>query len=125
MTIRTVKLATILMIGAALAASPVLAQALTAGNQGPADIPANRELLGPRQVFSGEEAAADAIRAALADPALREELLAEQRARAAGRGAARMVERYAELYSRCAAPERAVQPWPHAADPRTIERTWS
>lgn len=43
MTIRTVKLATILMIGAALAASPVLAQALTAGNQGPADIPANRD----------------------------------------------------------------------------------
>ena len=43
MTIRTAKLATILMIGAALAASPVLAQALTAGNQGPADIPQNRD----------------------------------------------------------------------------------
>ncbi len=43
MTIRTVKLATILMIGAALAASPVLAQALTAGNQGPADVPQNRD----------------------------------------------------------------------------------
>lgn len=42
MTNRTAKLATILMIGAALAASPVLAQALTAGNQGPSDIPANR-----------------------------------------------------------------------------------
>jgi hypothetical protein len=43
MTIRTAKLATILMVGAALAASPVLAQALTAGNQGPADIPQNRD----------------------------------------------------------------------------------
>jgi hypothetical protein len=43
MTIRTAKLATILMIGATLAASPVLAQALTAGNQGPADIPQNRD----------------------------------------------------------------------------------
>ncbi|MBL8597973.1 MAG: hypothetical protein J0I48_05360 [Devosia sp.] len=43
MTIRTAKLATILMIGAALAATPVLAQAVTAGNQGPAEIPANRD----------------------------------------------------------------------------------
>jgi hypothetical protein len=43
MTIRTAKLATILMVGAALAASPVLAQALTAGNHGPADVPANRD----------------------------------------------------------------------------------
>ena len=43
MTIRTAKLATILMVGAALAASPVLAQALTAGNQGPSDIPQNRD----------------------------------------------------------------------------------
>ena len=43
MTIRTAKLATILMIGAALAASPVLAQALTAGNTGPAEIPATRD----------------------------------------------------------------------------------
>jgi hypothetical protein len=43
MTIRTAKLATILMVGAALAASPVLALALTAGNQGPSDIPQNRD----------------------------------------------------------------------------------
>ena len=42
MTIRSAKLATILMVGAALAATPVLAQAVTAGNQGPADIPTNR-----------------------------------------------------------------------------------
>ncbi|HZY68413.1 MAG TPA: hypothetical protein VFE52_07485 [Devosia sp.] len=43
MTTRSVKLATILMIGAALAASPVLAQSVTAGNTGPAEIPANRD----------------------------------------------------------------------------------
>ncbi len=36
------KLATILMVGAALAATPVLAQAVTGGNRGPAEIPANR-----------------------------------------------------------------------------------
>ena len=43
MTIRSAKLATILMVGAAFAASPVLAQALTAGNTGPADVPQNRD----------------------------------------------------------------------------------
>ena len=43
MTIRTSKLATILMVGAALAATPVLAQAVTAGNEGPAEIPKTRD----------------------------------------------------------------------------------
>ena len=43
MTIRTINLATILMVGAALAATPVLAQAVTAGNKGPAEVPANRD----------------------------------------------------------------------------------
>jgi hypothetical protein len=43
MTKLTVKLATVLMVGAALAATPVLAQALTSGNQGPAEVPANRD----------------------------------------------------------------------------------
>lgn len=38
----TLKLATILMVGATLAATPVLAQAVTGGNRGPAEIPANR-----------------------------------------------------------------------------------
>ncbi|RYE07676.1 MAG: hypothetical protein EOP22_16910 [Hyphomicrobiales bacterium] len=37
------KLATALMIGAALAATPVLAQAVTSGNRGPAEIPVNRD----------------------------------------------------------------------------------
>jgi hypothetical protein len=39
----TIKLATLLMIGAALAATPALAQAVTAGNRGPADIATNRD----------------------------------------------------------------------------------
>jgi hypothetical protein len=43
MTSRNAKLATILMVGAALAASPVLAQALTSGNKGPAEIPPTRD----------------------------------------------------------------------------------
>jgi hypothetical protein len=42
MTTRTYKLATVLMIGATIAASPVLAQSVTAGNRGPAEVPANR-----------------------------------------------------------------------------------
>ena len=42
MTIRTAKLAILLMVGAALAASPALAQAV-GGNKGPADIPTNRD----------------------------------------------------------------------------------
>lgn len=43
MTTPTFKLATILMIGAALAATPVLAGASTAGNHGPAELPINRD----------------------------------------------------------------------------------
>ena len=39
----TFKLATLLMIGAALAATPVLAAASTAGNRGPAEKPVTRD----------------------------------------------------------------------------------
>jgi hypothetical protein len=43
MTNRTLKLATLLMIGAAMAASPVLAQnAAVAGNTGASELPVNR-----------------------------------------------------------------------------------
>ena len=89
------------------------------------DIPANRELLGDRQVFADERSAIEAIRAALGNPDLREAMLASQRTRAAGRGAALMAERYADLYARCSGSPRSVQPWPQAADTPTIERTWS
>ena len=88
------------------------------------DIPANRELLGPRQVFGSEEGAATAIRAALRDPVWREELLVSQRARAARHGADAMARGYAQLYARCASPG-AVQRWPRTTDTPTIERTWS
>jgi hypothetical protein len=43
MTIRTSKFAALLLVGATLAVTPALAQAVTAGNKGPADIPANRD----------------------------------------------------------------------------------
>jgi hypothetical protein len=39
----TSKIVSLLVVGAVLAASPALAQAVTAGNQGPADIPTNRD----------------------------------------------------------------------------------
>ena len=39
----TIRLATLLMIGAALAATPALAQAVTSGNRGPADVATNRD----------------------------------------------------------------------------------
>lgn len=43
MTIRTSKLVTLFLVGAALAATPALAQGVTSGNTGPAEIPANRD----------------------------------------------------------------------------------
>ena len=39
----TSKIVSLLIVGAVLAASPALAQGLTAGNQGPAEIPKNRD----------------------------------------------------------------------------------
>ena len=39
----TIRLAILLMIGAALAATPALAQAVTSGNRGPADVATNRD----------------------------------------------------------------------------------
>ena len=67
------------------------------------DIPANRELLGPRQVPSDEESAVATIRAVLRDPELREELLAEQRGRAAAGAPTAWRGGYVDLYERCVA----------------------
>ncbi|HYI38450.1 MAG TPA: glycosyltransferase [Thermoleophilaceae bacterium] len=89
------------------------------------DIPANRELLGPRQVFADEAGAAAAIQAALRDPGLRAELLASQRARCSGRGADRMTRLYADLYQRCALSPRPLRRWSHVGDGPTIERRCS
>jgi glycosyltransferase involved in cell wall biosynthesis len=71
------------------------------------DIPANREIVGKRQVCADERAAVELARAVLADPALRAELLAEQRRRAPAFGARRMAAEWLALYERTLAPAAA------------------
>jgi glycosyltransferase involved in cell wall biosynthesis len=68
------------------------------------DIAANREIVGARQVCADERAAADLARAVLANPALRAELLAEQRRRAPAFGARRMAVEWLALYERTLSP---------------------
>ena len=62
------------------------------------DIAANREVVGPRQICADEASAIALARSVLGDPALRAELLADQRARAAGFGAGRAGSEWLELY---------------------------
>jgi glycosyltransferase involved in cell wall biosynthesis len=62
------------------------------------DIPANRELLGPRQVCADEHQAADLLRRVVLDGDLRETLLADQRKRRMAHGAERMTKEWLELY---------------------------
>jgi glycosyltransferase involved in cell wall biosynthesis len=62
------------------------------------DIPANREVVGPRQVCADEASAVALVRSILASPALRDELLADQRARAVAFGAERAGANWLELY---------------------------
>ena len=64
------------------------------------DIPANRELLGPRQVCGTEDAAVELLRGVITEPALRAELIAEQRERRTRYGAARMAAEWLAVYSR-------------------------
>jgi glycosyltransferase involved in cell wall biosynthesis len=64
------------------------------------DIPANRELLGPRQVCSTEDAAVQLLRAVITEPALRVDLLAEQRKRRTRYSADRMVTDWLGVYRR-------------------------
>jgi glycosyltransferase involved in cell wall biosynthesis len=76
------------------------------------DIPANREVLGPRQVRSDEDSAIALVRRVLEDPALRAELLEDQRRRAPAFGARRMAADWLAAYER-ALPEASadrVQP---------------
>lgn len=61
-------------------------------------IPANREVVGPRQVCADEATAVALARSIIASPELRAELLADQRARAAGFGAERAGAEWLELY---------------------------
>jgi glycosyltransferase involved in cell wall biosynthesis len=63
------------------------------------DIPANREVVGPRQVCADETAAVALARSVLRSPELRDELLAEQRARAGAFGAERAGAEWLDLYA--------------------------
>lgn len=71
------------------------------------DIPANRELLGRRQVAPDAASARALVRAVLLDRGLREELLAEQRSRRGRWSASAMVARWMAVYERLVAESRA------------------
>lgn len=62
------------------------------------DIPANREVLGPEQVFADERSAIEFIRKVLGDPDLADELRASQRMRARHYSRARMVADWLAVY---------------------------
>ncbi len=62
------------------------------------DIPANREIVGSKQVFTSPEAAQDFIRRVLLDDDFRAEVLISQHHRAHRFGAGAMVENWLELY---------------------------
>jgi glycosyltransferase involved in cell wall biosynthesis len=62
------------------------------------DIPPLRELLDPRQLCQTEQDAAELIRRLITQPALKEELLADQRARARLFGRQRMVDCWHRVY---------------------------
>jgi glycosyltransferase involved in cell wall biosynthesis len=64
------------------------------------DIPANRELLGARQVSATEHGAVQLLRRVVSEPDYREALLRDQRARRVRYSARRMVSGWIELYAR-------------------------
>jgi glycosyltransferase involved in cell wall biosynthesis len=68
------------------------------------DIPANREIVGARQVCADERSAIQLARSVLEDPALRAELLEEQRRRAPAFGARRMSAEWLAVYERTLTP---------------------
>jgi len=76
------------------------------------DIPANREVLGPRQVRADEDSAIALVRRVLEDPALRAGLLEDQRRRAPAFGARRMAADWLAAYERALSEASAdrVQP---------------
>jgi glycosyltransferase involved in cell wall biosynthesis len=90
------------------------------------DIPPNREILGERAVCREPEAAIALARAALDDPALRETLLADQRARRDRFSTRRMVEGWLGVYDRIVTPTHAAAAAgaPAVLDPR-IGAPWS
>ena len=91
------------------------------------DIPANRELVGPRQVCPDERSAVELARSVLEDPALRAELLAEQRRRAPAFGARRMSAEWRAIYERTRRPASGARMQTATAAPavRKIGGPWT
>jgi glycosyltransferase involved in cell wall biosynthesis len=83
------------------------------------DIPANREIVGDRQVVGTPEAALQLARAVLDDAELRASLLASQRAARPRWGAARMIEEWIATYGRLADGTAS------AANPPNIGAPWN
>lgn len=77
------------------------------------DIPANREIVGPGQVCSSEDEAVALLRAAVLDSAVRDRMLADQRARQSDFSADRMARDWEDVYLRLAA---AASPARHRSD---------
>ena len=69
------------------------------------DIEPNSDLVGTAQVAGSEAAGIELLRAALTDPARREEMLAEQRRRRTAFGRERMVSDWLGLYSSLASED--------------------
>jgi glycosyltransferase involved in cell wall biosynthesis len=63
------------------------------------DIPPNRNILGPQQVFSSKAGASSAIRRVLVDDSYRQSLLREQRTRRARYGSTAMMRGWEEVYT--------------------------
>jgi glycosyltransferase involved in cell wall biosynthesis len=68
------------------------------------DIPANREIVGARQVCADERSAIELARSVLSNPSLHAELLEEQHRRAPAFGARRMSAEWLAVYQRALSP---------------------
>jgi glycosyltransferase involved in cell wall biosynthesis len=74
------------------------------------DIPPNRELLDPAQLFTREEDAALMLRRIIESPDLRDAMLASQRRRSSAHGAERMVSGWIDVYEQTASAHATVRP---------------
>jgi glycosyltransferase involved in cell wall biosynthesis len=74
------------------------------------DVPPNRELLDPAQLFTSEQDAALMLRRVLESPDLRNQLIASQRRRGSTHGAERMVQGWIDAYEETVGARAAVRP---------------